>query len=156
MYSRLIPREEVLNRPEATLELLMDLVRNEALFVFNYLLGGAARLREFAPNNITGVCYNHHSPVEPDWRRACFGDNYDKLLEIKKKYDPNSLLNCWHCVGYSGLEVPSDGDYVEPPCPLSAPESVPLDKCTSDESCVPGKYVLIITGPLVLLAIFFW
>lgn len=35
-----------------------------------------------------------------DWRRAYWGDNYARLLEVKEKYDPDRLLNCWRCVGF--------------------------------------------------------
>ena len=32
------------------------------------------------------------SMSEPDFRRAFFGDHYEQLLAIKKKYDPRSLF----------------------------------------------------------------
>lgn len=34
-----------------------------------------------------------------NWRVALWGSNYDKLLAIKHKYDPEHLFNCHHCVG---------------------------------------------------------
>lgn len=34
---------------------------------------------------------------EPDWESAFWGENYSRLLEIKRKYDPDQLLDCWHC-----------------------------------------------------------
>ena len=37
-----------------------------------------------------------------------WGPNYARLLQIKKKYDPNGLLDCWHCVGWKGAD---DGRY---------------------------------------------
>lgn len=39
---------------------------------------------------------------EPDWKQAFFGDNYDRLLQIKNKYDPHGLFDCFKCVGWTG------------------------------------------------------
>mmetsp|Transcript_2860 Transcript_2860/g.6726 ORF Transcript_2860/g.6726 Transcript_2860/m.6726 type:complete len:621 (-) Transcript_2860:68-1930(-) len=64
------------------------------------------KLFELLPNSVTGACFNHHSPVEPDWRNSLWGTQYDRLLELKNKYDPDRVFNCWHCVGYTGLENP--------------------------------------------------
>ena len=52
--------------------------------------------------------YNHHNGIEPDWRNACWGDNYMELNSLKEKYDPNHTFNCWHCVGYTGEEKESN------------------------------------------------
>lgn len=65
---------------------------------------------ELLPNSITGACFNHHSPVEPDWRVSLWGTQYERLLELKNTYDPDRVFNCWHCVGYTGLENPVLGD----------------------------------------------
>jgi hypothetical protein len=35
----------------------------------------------------------------PEWQNTLWGRNYNKLLEIKHKYDPESLFTCHHCVG---------------------------------------------------------
>ncbi|KAK8024915.1 hypothetical protein PG990_002738 [Apiospora arundinis] len=40
-----------------------------------------------------------------DWRRAYWGDNYPRLLEVKNKYDPDRLLNCWKCVGFEEADM---------------------------------------------------
>ncbi len=60
------------------------------------------KIREFVPNDVTGVCYNHHYRLEPDWQNACWGSQYSKLSELKSVYDPGARLNCWHCVGWQG------------------------------------------------------
>mmetsp|Transcript_13776 Transcript_13776/g.21279 ORF Transcript_13776/g.21279 Transcript_13776/m.21279 type:complete len:586 (-) Transcript_13776:131-1888(-) len=66
---------------------------------------GHQLVRELLPNSIgAGASYNHHSPEEPDWRNALWGENYDRLLSIKKDVDPHHRFNCWHCVGYQGEE----------------------------------------------------
>ncbi|CAJ1939514.1 unnamed protein product [Cylindrotheca closterium] len=65
-----------------------------------------SKVFEVLPNTVTGACFNHHSPVEPDWRNSLWGTQYDRLLELKNKYDPDRVFNCWHCVGYTGDENP--------------------------------------------------
>jgi hypothetical protein len=36
---------------------------------------------------------------EPEWQNVFWGDNYPRLLEIKKKIDPKGLFTCNRCVG---------------------------------------------------------
>jgi Berberine and berberine like/FAD binding domain len=36
---------------------------------------------------------------DPDWQRRCFGDNYVRLLDIKRRYDPDDLFITHHGVG---------------------------------------------------------
>lgn len=56
-----------------------------------------------------GGAYVHETSVfTKDWQESYWGINYDRLLEIKKKYDPNSLLNCWKCVGFKDESVSSE------------------------------------------------
>ncbi len=47
---------------------------------------------------------NHDYP-ENDWKERYWGsmENYNKLLEVKKKYDPLNVFTCYHCVGYDML-----------------------------------------------------
>jgi len=152
MFARLVPLDVATNQPDELLEVLMALTEKDQFGPINYFLGGAIndvpvnetavhpamrkaiwniigtgldgrdKLIEFLPNDITGVCFNHHSGSEPDWRRASFGDNYDRLLEIKKKYDPENRFNCWHCVGYTGEEF-GETRTTDRPCPTSTPSS---------------------------------
>lgn len=42
---------------------------------------------------------------EPDWQHTFWGDNYERLLKIKKKYDPWDVLWCHPCVGSEGWKV---------------------------------------------------
>jgi hypothetical protein len=61
-------------------------------------VGEAMRiLRDATPG--AGSYVNETDYFEPDWKRAFWGENYDKLLEIKRKYDPHALFFCHHCVG---------------------------------------------------------
>jgi hypothetical protein len=54
-------------------------------------------LRKLAPR--AGSYVNETDWFEPGWQRSFWGDNYGKLLEIKRKYDPAGLFWCHHCVG---------------------------------------------------------
>jgi hypothetical protein len=47
-----------------------------------------------------GSYQNEANPFTLDWQNAYWGENYDRLLEIKNKYDPHRLLKCWKCVGF--------------------------------------------------------
>ena len=46
-----------------------------------------------------GSYVNETDYFEPDWQREFWGDNYPRLLQIKRKYDPERLFVCHHCVG---------------------------------------------------------
>jgi len=50
----------------------------------------ATPLRKLAPN--MGEYVNEGFPLSPEWRNAFWGSNYDRLSQIKKKYDPHHLL----------------------------------------------------------------
>ncbi|KAJ7725699.1 hypothetical protein B0H16DRAFT_279117 [Mycena metata] len=53
--------------------------------------------------NITAdAAYLNEADVyEPNHEIAFWGSNYRHLLEIKQKYDPSNLLDCWQCVGWN-------------------------------------------------------
>ncbi|PPQ77163.1 hypothetical protein CVT25_010791 [Psilocybe cyanescens] len=63
-----------------------------------------AVIRERTPD--AGVYFNEADVYEPDYIKAFWGDNYDKLLSIKQKYDPDHILDCWRCVGWKGPKDP--------------------------------------------------
>ncbi|HET9624579.1 MAG TPA: FAD-binding protein [Kofleriaceae bacterium] len=54
-------------------------------------------IRDLTPG--AGSYVNETSFFEPDWQHAFWGTNYEKLLAIKRKYDPRGLFVCHHCVG---------------------------------------------------------
>ncbi|KAI1376433.1 FAD-binding domain-containing protein [Hypoxylon crocopeplum] len=56
-----------------------------------------AALRRLEPN--TGAYYNEADTYEPEWQKSFWGSNCKKLLAIKQKYDPDSLLWCPRCAG---------------------------------------------------------
>ena len=54
-------------------------------------------IREATPG--TGSYVNETDYFEPDWQRSFWGENYQRLLQIKQKYDPEGLFYCHHCIG---------------------------------------------------------
>ncbi|KAJ7754480.1 FAD-binding domain-containing protein [Mycena metata] len=62
--------------------------------------GAANYLRAITPD----AAYQNEADVhEPNHEVSFWGTNYPRLLQIKQKYDPDNLLECWHCVGYDPL-----------------------------------------------------
>jgi len=58
------------------------------------------KFREIAPDS--GSYINEGDVHETDHEVSYWGPNYARLLEIKQKYDPHHLLDCWQCVGWLG------------------------------------------------------
>ena len=54
-------------------------------------------IREATPG--AGSYVNETDYFEPNWQREFWGENYDRLSQIKRKYDPEGLFFCHHCVG---------------------------------------------------------
>lgn len=84
------------------------------------LVAAAARaaVAEFKkPLAVQASYLNEADPEEADWQDVFFGANYDKLLMIKQKYDPDALLNCKACVGYLGDSDPMYSCYSDSPVP---------------------------------------
>lgn len=55
-------------------------------------------LRKITPD---AAYVNEADVYEPNHEVAFWGSNYDRLLSIKHKYDPDRLLECWQCVGWT-------------------------------------------------------
>jgi FAD/FMN-containing dehydrogenase len=54
-------------------------------------------IRDATPG--TGSYVNETDYFEPDWQQSFWGENYQRLSEIKRRYDPEGLFYCHHCVG---------------------------------------------------------
>ncbi|PWN34598.1 FAD-binding domain-containing protein [Meira miltonrushii] len=52
----------------------------------------------------TGTYFSESDVLEPNWQEAFFGGNYEKLVQIKQKYDPNNVFVVWKGIGYQGQE----------------------------------------------------
>ncbi|KAK5632339.1 hypothetical protein RRF57_008054 [Xylaria bambusicola] len=68
--------------------------RAEALDIVN---ARTEPYRKLAPD--MGAYVNENYPYEPDWQHTFWGENYERLLEIKRKVDPEDVLWCNPCVG---------------------------------------------------------
>lgn len=55
-------------------------------------------LRRITPH---AAYMNEADVYEPNFQVSFWGHHYERLLEIKRKYDPEHLLDCWHCVGWN-------------------------------------------------------
>lgn len=64
----------------------------------------AALLRSLEGADSMGVYFNEADPNEPDWPRAFFGDNYERLRQVKRMYDRDTLFICRRCVGSEGWD----------------------------------------------------
>ncbi|EGC44961.1 FAD binding domain-containing protein [Histoplasma capsulatum var. duboisii H88] len=64
-------------------------------------------LKKIAPDS--AAYFNEMDPFDPDWQNVAFGPNYKKLRAIKQKYDPDTLLWCFSCVGSEDWVEIEDG-----------------------------------------------
>lgn len=51
------------------------------------------------------VYMNEANPFTNNWEEEFWGRNYERLLDIKNKYDPKRLLRCWRCVGWTEADA---------------------------------------------------
>ncbi|KAJ2915096.1 hypothetical protein MD484_g5307, partial [Candolleomyces efflorescens] len=71
-------------------------------------------LRKLTREVGASAAYSNEADVyEPDWESAFWGENYPRLLDIKRKYDPDQLLDCWHCVGFKKSSNQRFGCYLD-------------------------------------------
>lgn len=60
-------------------------------------------LRQLLPNS--GAYQNEADPFEPDPIESFWGaDNYARLLDIKRRIDPQNVLTCYNCVGWDAAD----------------------------------------------------
>ncbi|KAJ7613764.1 FAD-binding domain-containing protein [Mycena polygramma] len=79
--------------------------------VFGLVNNITQALRDVAPDS--GAYLNEVFIYEPNFETAFWGANYPRLLSLKHKYDPHSLLDSWHCVGWKGAKDERYGRYPE-------------------------------------------
>ncbi|KAF3012995.1 hypothetical protein E8E14_006946 [Neopestalotiopsis sp. 37M] len=65
--------------------------------------------RELTPGS--GAYINEADPAEPEWQQSFFGDNYPRLLEIKRNRDPWGVFWALTTVGSEDWEVKTADDY---------------------------------------------
>lgn len=67
----------------------------------------SASIQPFKALTPGGGCYvNEGDWMEENWQQTFFGSNYDRLFDVKKRYDPTGLFQCWKCVGWTGVRDP--------------------------------------------------
>ncbi|KAJ7167303.1 hypothetical protein C8R43DRAFT_1103835 [Mycena crocata] len=71
---------------------------DEETAAYTGISAAADFLRAITPD---GAYQNEADVHEPNHAVSFWGTHYPRLLQIKKKYDPDNLLTCWHCVGYN-------------------------------------------------------
>ncbi|KAI8065663.1 hypothetical protein BC940DRAFT_368666 [Gongronella butleri] len=54
----------------------------------------------------SGAYFNEASSKEAHWQQSFFGNHYDRLVSIKRKWDPKHLFVCLQCVGSEDFEGP--------------------------------------------------
>jgi Berberine and berberine like len=54
-------------------------------------------IRSISPRS--GSYVNETNFFEEDWQRSFWGDHYPRLVEIKRRYDPDNLFSVHHGVG---------------------------------------------------------
>lgn len=73
-------------------------------------LVGAAEMNETAKGVIgdqSGAFLHEADFFDPGWTKSVFGSKYLRLLDVKGKYHPGTLLRCWKCVGSEVSDVAS-------------------------------------------------
>eukprot|EP01084_Bolivina_argentea_P189040 325228_1 len=70
-----------------------EIVDNAVAFSNKYEM----KLREYG----MGIYSNEENPqcYDCDWKQQFWGSHYNKLLKVKKRWDPNQVFWCSHCVG---------------------------------------------------------
>ncbi|KAH8898778.1 FAD-binding domain-containing protein [Thozetella sp. PMI_491] len=68
----------------------------------------ATQLGEELTGQDGGTYVNEANPFTTDWRESWWGPNYEPLLKVKQKFDPDAVLNCWKCVGFEDADIASD------------------------------------------------
>lgn len=64
-------------------------------------------IRELVPGS--GTYLNEADYFQSDWQQSFWGENYQRLLEVKQKYDPANIFSVHHGVGSEGSEKITSG-----------------------------------------------
>ena len=60
-----------------------------------------------------GTYFNEPSEYLPNWKRDYWGGHYDRLLTIKRRWDPDNVFTCLHCVGSDlGRPLPPNSSHI--------------------------------------------
>ncbi|KAJ4385728.1 hypothetical protein N0V93_010158 [Gnomoniopsis smithogilvyi] len=53
----------------------------------------------------SGAYVHETSIFDVGWRQSFWGSNYEGLLKVKQRYDPDMLMRCWKCVGFEESQM---------------------------------------------------
>ncbi|KAF8873597.1 FAD-binding domain-containing protein, partial [Gymnopilus junonius] len=67
-------------------------------------------LREITPTS--GAYVNEAAVHEPNYQTSFWNSKYQRLLQIKNKYDPERVFDCWQCIGWKGQSAPQYKCYI--------------------------------------------
>lgn len=70
---------------------------SELLATQQKMTGLVSRLKEVTPGS--GCYLNEGDFLDKDWKETFYGANYDRLLDIKGKYDPHGIFYAVTAVG---------------------------------------------------------
>jgi hypothetical protein len=94
------------------MRLLYQTFTNETVTILDQLVEGNRSSGEVgaeAPKAIPASYLNEASAYEPNWQQTFFGEHYDRLVLVKRMYDPENLLWCRQCVGSEVFKEGPDG-----------------------------------------------
>jgi Berberine and berberine like. len=123
----------------------------KSLFLITANQIGNDKLISVLPNNVTGVSKNHVGPLGPNWRESIWGEQYERLLEIKNMIDPTKVLSCYQSVGYTGDEV--DVDTVEDRL-IPTPSPGKVDVTLSGVSILTGIKAVVLTSAVAIYLLY--
>ncbi|KAI4158640.1 MAG: hypothetical protein L6R39_000495 [Caloplaca ligustica] len=78
--------------------------------------GNATLLQQVSKEMVAAAPDGAHYPNEADpwldeWQKEFWGENYARLMQVKKEYDPQGLIGCWKCVGYEAQSKRGGEDF---------------------------------------------
>jgi hypothetical protein len=82
-------------------------------------------LRRAFPNS--GAYVGESEYTEPSWEQSFWGENYARLQQVKGKYDPCNIFDCFHCV------KPPVGSCPRDVIPEPVPTGLPPDSAPPSE-----------------------
>jgi len=101
------PRSQLIERQIVTGTKWTSLDNAEKAIDVSYLTNTTVQyLRTLDPDS--GAYINEADAYEPNWQQAFWGSNYERLLEIKRKVDPDDVLWCQPCVGSENWKLVGD------------------------------------------------
>ncbi|KAL4224742.1 hypothetical protein ACF0H5_015439 [Mactra antiquata] len=65
----------------------------------DFVIGEGNKFSESLQRFGDGMYLNEPTRANADWKKDFWGSHYNRLLTIKRRYDPDNFFTCHHCVG---------------------------------------------------------